>query len=252
MADDYPAKPLSNREVRSFAKRLRGYFGVAGERRVDVLSCAAKRKIWTIKGERRLDFQVLPDGNLGGDYGLTTYGQNTVTISIRQSVSTDALMGVGRARNTIAHEFGHAVMHDGPPMARRVLGNITPRWLKPFESAEHQAKVFAAAFLINDAIEDMPHTADEISIEFGISVESANIYLDKLVKERNRERDAERMLRIAADFRAATMPAPAKIPYLSAICPICSHQTIFPVGVKFLCQTCETIFDRFQDGDPDV
>jgi len=37
-------------------------------------------------------------------------------------------------------------------LPRRTVGNVTPKWIPAFQSAEHQAKVFAPALLVNDAI----------------------------------------------------------------------------------------------------
>jgi hypothetical protein len=82
-------------------------------------------------------------------------------------------------------------------MPRRALVNVTPKWLQPFESAEHQVKVFAPAFLTNDVIAETLSSAEEISIEFGISLESAKIYFEELTSLRDRELAAENLRRIA-------------------------------------------------------
>jgi hypothetical protein len=109
---------------------------------------------------------------------------------LKQSVRDQALVGDGRARQMLAHELGHAVMHDGVPMSRRTgaSGIGSPKWLKAFESAEHQAKVFAPAFLINDTIAGRASSPNDISVESGISLESANIYFEELTEHRNTRR----------------------------------------------------------------
>jgi Zn-dependent peptidase ImmA (M78 family) len=142
-------------------------------------------------------------------------------------------------------------MHDGVPMARRAAtaGNVMPNWLKPFESAEHQAKVFAAAFLILDTIASRLSSAEEISVEFGISLESANIYFEELSAFRNREKSAANVLRMADEFRALTLPASPKVHYMNERCSACGKSIVFPIGIKFMCDTCHTVIDRFQDGD---
>ena len=139
---------------------------------------------------------------------------------LKQSVRDQALIGDGRARQMLAHELGHAVMHDGVPMSRRTgaSGIGSPKWLKAFESAEHQAKVFAPAFLINDTIAGRASSPDDISVESGISLESANIYFEELTEHRNHEKSAAAVLRMADELRALTKPALPKTHYLNEIC----------------------------------
>ncbi len=243
---DYPVKPRSDQEIKRFAKRLREYFGVSNERRIDVIACAERRSIWTAKGERELRLELRPDD--GVDDGVTIYDQDAIIISIKRSVRHAAYMGDGRARNTFGHEFGHAVMHDGAPKSRRTLGNDKFKFIQPFESAEHQAKVFAPAFLINDEIAERISSAEEISVEFGISLESAKIYFDQLTARRTRGKSAENIQRMADEARAVLSPtkAIAKITFLTEACSVCRQPTVFPIGHKFMCQTCDTVFDRFQ------
>jgi len=249
MAHDYSVKSRSDDEVRQISKKTREFLGVADQHHVDVITCANQQHLKTEYGRKQLSLQIRPNSEMGEDDGSTSFGKGIVTIAIKQSVYDAAIMGEGRARNTFAHELGHAVMHDGPTMSRRTLGNVTPKYIKPFQSAEHQAKVFAPAFLINDAYAQTLADADEIAIAFGISLESAKIYFDQLTAERRRSPLGQRILQFAREFRESTMPAVPKIHYLNDPCNVCGNQTVFPVGTKFMCLTCDTVFDRFQDGD---
>jgi len=250
MTDDYRVKSRSNADVRELAKKARDYFGVAEDRYVDIRACMRREKIWTVTGERPLKFKVLPDAEMGRDDGLTIISDGIVTISIKASVADRAFFGEGRSRNTFAHELGHGVMwHDRAPMARRAMGNVTLKWLPPFESAEHQAKVFAPAFLINDQVLATLSTAEDISAEFGISLESANIVLQQFNADRDRAKNSERISRIAEEFRRSVEPPKFQIRFLTELCSVCRNQTLFPLGTKIMCQSCDTVFDRFQDGD---
>lgn len=153
MSDDFRVTRRSNAETRQPAKRLREFFGAAEARHIDVLECARRPKIWTINGERPLTLEVRADVEMPDADGITVEHDGIVTIRLTQSVHYQAYMGVGRARTTIAHELGHATLGHaahvrGAQLARRPQTNITPVWLPPYESAEHQAKVFAPAFLI--------------------------------------------------------------------------------------------------------
>lgn len=68
----------------------------------------------------------------------------------------------------------------GAVMARRSAGNVTPKWISAYKSAEHHARVFAPAFLINEAIARSLNSVDEISVRFGISRPSAEIYFEQI------------------------------------------------------------------------
>ena len=250
MTDDYRVKSRSNAEVRALAKKAREFFGVAEHRYVDILACLRRETIWTVKGDWPLKFKVRPDSEMGPHDGLTVITDGAVNISVKESVADRGFFGDGRSRNTLAHELGHGVMwHDGAPMARHAMGNVSPRWLQSFESAEHQARVFAPAFLINDSIVSTLSTAEDISAEFGISLESAGIVLKELIADRDRAENAERMLQIAKEFRRLVEPPKSQIRFLSEVCSVCRNQILFPLGTKIMCQTCDTVFDRFQDGD---
>jgi hypothetical protein len=254
MTDDYRVKPRSNQEIRKFANELRAYYGVANAVYIDILDCVKRDRIWTIRGVRRLNFLARPDNEMGRSDGSTITSKDAVTIAVKESVQDAASFGVGRARNTLAHELGHAVMHEGPPMHRRSDGNTKLKWLPPFESAEHQAKVFAPAFLVNDVVADTLDSAEEISVRFGISLESADIYFKELTEQRERTKNAERVRRVAqelaADFRESLNPSHSAIRYIEDVCTSCHRQTVLPIGIKFMCTTCGNVSDRFQDGDP--
>jgi hypothetical protein len=251
MDDDRRVKPLSNAEVRQHAKRLRKFFGLEQERRIDLIACLKSSRIWTVRGELPLAFHVRPDAELKVADAKTTTGKNGVLIEMRQSVFERLKVGEGRTRNTAAHELGHGVLHDGAEMPRLARGNVTPSWIPPYESSEHQVKVFAPAFLINDQVAETLQGASEVAIEFGISLESADIYYEKLLEQREREQTAKKIRSFADEFaQAAAAPSTPKLHYLSEPCHNCGNPTVFPVGNKFMCQTCNATSERLQDGDP--
>jgi hypothetical protein len=253
MSDDYKVAGRSNAEVRALAKKLRAYYGLSNNEFVDVLACFERRSIWTVRGERPLALELKSDVEMDGKDGKTTYEAGTVIVRAKRSVRHDAFLGSGRDRNTFAHELGHGVMHavtyGAIALARRTLEIKTPTWIKPFESAEHQTKVFAPAFLINDQIAARLSSAEEISVTFGISLESAEIYFAELIETRDRQTIAERISRGAREFHELVQPSSQTMRYMKDLCSVCQHATVFPVGAKFMCATCDTVYDRFQDGD---
>ncbi len=170
MANDYFVKDRSNDECRDLAKTARNWLGQGDAQCLDICECLTKGEIWTVYGVRRLVLEIKPDGEMGKDDAATTYAAGIITITVKQSCWDGAKRGQVRPRQTLAHELGHAVqghaeMHADVPMARRqgAAGKyIAPKdrpstyrsaeGLPASKSAEHQAKVFAPAFLINDRI----------------------------------------------------------------------------------------------------
>lgn len=250
MSDDFLVESCSNNEVRSLAKRAREFFGVADDHYVDVVACLKRDTIFTVKGERELIFEEIPDAEMGTADGLTSHVNGRVIIKIKESALFCAKVGDGRARNTVAHEIGHAVMHDRIGMPRRALENVRPKWIRPFESAEHQAKVFAAAFLINDRAAEGIASPEDLSLDFGISLESATIYINEHARSYEREKSKERVNRMAEEFIREVKGINRGPKFLDSPCTQCGRRTLLPLGSKFMCYSCESVFDHYQDGDP--
>lgn len=254
--DDFEVDPLRDLEVREHAKTLRRTLGWAKEERVDPLLLETATEIWTVRGKKPFALEFTSDAEMPGDSGLTVYEKPKIVVRIPRRVRAKAFMGDGYGRYTIAHEFGHAVLHvdklmKGAALPRRRIGNVTPRWIPKFKSAEHQAMVFAAALLINDDTARKLSTADEVSVQAGVSLTAARIYFEQVQEELARPAAAERVRKIADDVRAILSPKPvaSQITFLNEVCSCCGQQKLFPVGHKFMCQACGTVYDRFQDGD---
>jgi len=267
MSADYLVKDRSNEECIAFAKQARAWFGQSDAQFVDVCECATKDEIWTVYGIRPLALQIKPDEEMETDDAVTIYVNGTIIIAIKQSCWHGALRKQGRPRQTLAHELGHAVqghaeMRAGTPMARRqgaagkyVSAENRPSKFKSAEglpasrSAEHQAKVFAPAFLINDRIAETLSSAKEIALAFGISQRSAEIYFEQLTNRRNRRKSAERVRQMANEAIAVLSGRkPAPVRYLPSPCTACGEKKILPNSSGFQCQNCRKVFDH-QDGD---
>jgi hypothetical protein len=254
MSDDYRVKPRSDAEIRDLARKARAEFGFAHVSRLDPIACLNRDWIETTAGKKRLFFDVRPDAELGEDEAFTSYdflpdSRPCVRITVRDSVYQQAWLGLGRARMTLAHEIGHAILHQGIRMARRALGNLRYASIATYESAEHHARVFAAAFLIHPEIAAQLDSEEEISVEFGVSIEAARIYLQERRTNAARIETGRRMSRFAKELTESGTPS-RSIHFLDALCLVCSKKTLFSVGPKMMCQTCDTVFDRPQDGDP--
>jgi hypothetical protein len=257
MSDDYKVDGLSDAEIRTFGKRAREHLKLADADFVEVLDLESVTEIWTVLGPKPFRLEAVSDGDLPDDSGLTTYDGSRILVRIPRRIRHDAHLGHGYARFTIAHELGHGTLHlkkllQGVAMPRRRLGNVKPDWIPKFQSAERQAMVCAAAFLINDNTARKLTSADNIAVQFGLSLEAARIYFEQMLEEIERPAAAERVGRMAAEFKAAVAAktsAKPTIRFLNDPCSSCGEPKLFPVGHKFMCQTCNTVSDGFQDGD---
>ena len=254
MSDDYRVDGLSNDKVRAAGKQARRFLGIADADYVEVLDLEGVTEIWTVLGPKPFQFRVAPDADLPRDFGVTSYDGHGILTQIPECIRRDASLGHGYARFTIAHELGHGALHtrklqQGATMPRRRLGNVKAEWLPKFHSAEHQAMVFAAAFLINDDTARRLKSADDIAVQFGLSLEAARIYFEDMLEEMERPAAAKRVQKLAAAFKNSVIDKEKPITFLVDLCPACGQQKLFPVGAKFMCQACDAVFDRFQDGD---
>jgi hypothetical protein len=91
LSGDYRVGRRSDFEIRQVAKRARGYFGISKQHRVDVIACLNCNVIWTVTGQKRLNFQVRPDLEMGEIDGSTINAKGIVTIAVKQSVHDAAL-----------------------------------------------------------------------------------------------------------------------------------------------------------------
>jgi Zn-dependent peptidase ImmA (M78 family) len=99
---------------------------------------------------------------------------NPPHIAICGSVYRLAQRGDGRSRMTFAHELGHLVMHPGL-VKLRSSNTLSDRRMKYFESAEWQARKFAALFLVPDHIAIQFDSADQLATACQISSQAAQI-----------------------------------------------------------------------------
>jgi hypothetical protein len=255
--DDYVVDPLRDHEVRERAKTLRRELGWADAERVDPLSLESRTEIWTVRGKKPFKLELAADAEMPGDSGLTTYDGSNIVVKIPRHIRHKAFMGDGYARFTIAHELGHATLHldklmQGAALPRRMAGNVLPKWIPKFKSAEHQANVFGAALLINETTARELSSPEEISVQAGVSLTAARIYFEQVQEELARPAAAARVQKIADEVRealATPKASAATTAFLNDPCSCCGQQKLFPVGHKFMCQACDTVYDRFQDGD---
>ena len=152
---------------------------------------------------------------------------------------------------TLAHELAHGVMHYGAAKHRvtGATGATSFSRTNALELAEHQAKVFAAAFLIHDNQAGEFGSAQEISEEFGVSLQAAEIAFERLQRDEDRACRWLKRNALEEEVQSLLSPSISGLKYLPDPCVICEKKTVVPVGVKCVCQTCGNQTDRLQDGD---
>jgi hypothetical protein len=241
--DDYPLDGRSNRELRRIAARTRSSFNLREDEQVDIIACLRTGSVLTLTGRKNLALENVPDRDMGRDEGNTIHLDSGIVIRVRQTVYNQVVFGVGRARMTLAHELGHAVMHPGAPKARRMAGNITHRFIPAYKSAEHQAKVFASEFLIPESAISTLDSPEKISIKYGVSLEAAEYRFRDPTEANYRAEGAAKLAKLATELRSEPLH------YISERCTSCGNATLIPIGVKYLCHTCDAVTDQFTDGD---
>lgn len=116
---------------------------------------------------------VRPDFEMGDAEAYTEF--NPPQIAVRESIYKLAQKFDGRARMTFGHELGHLVMHPGAAKLRLESGNKSAQKIKPFESAEWQARKFGAFFLLPAHIVSQFGSFRELAANCQVSLQAAEI-----------------------------------------------------------------------------
>ncbi len=246
MSEDRRVPPLADKEIRGSARATLHAYGASNRRPVNIIRCQESGWIPTKMGRRKLIYRVVNDEKMGNVDGRTEFEGDTVVITAKRSVHEKAKWGDGRSRMTLAHELAHGVLHYGAPMFRSAdaVGTTELSRTSAAESAEHQAKVFASAFLIDDTVASTLPSPEDISTEFVVSLEAAKICFERLTEDAERARSAERVRQINATFQASMRKPTHQFNYTGDFCTNCGSATLIPVGIKLLCHTCGTVHDR--------
>jgi len=250
MSDDYLVPKRKNKEIRAEALSTKKFYETEKRRPVNIVHCLQSGKIPTRRGRKKLIYKVVDGESMGNRDGKTEFTAEAVIISVKRSIHQKAVWGDGRARMTLAHEPGHGVMHYGATLFRNTdaVGTTDLSETRASGSAEHQAKVFASAFLIDDEVAASLSSPEEISTEFLVSLEAAEICFERLAEEAERARSAERVRVSNEDFQDKMRDAVGGRPkrefqYTGDFCAVCGNAALLPMGIKLLCHTCGDVSD---------
>lgn len=143
LSDDH-GEPLSNDYIRRQALTLRYILGVENDAVTDVARILEHVLPEIAPG---FLFRVVPDGEIGGDGALTSWGPPC--ISLEETVYLGLASQTPRYRFTGLHELGHLILHGGRTQARNTqqVRNVSAR-----HSLERQANRFAVEFALPHAI----------------------------------------------------------------------------------------------------
>ena len=188
-------------------------------------------------GRKKLTYRVVDDEEMGTQDGRTEFAKGEVIITVRKSVHEKATWGDGRSRMTLAHELAHGVLHYDVPMYRAygAAGTTELSERNAAASAEHQAKVFASAFLIHDEFASTLRSVDDISAEFGVSLEAAGICFERLTE---RTQAKEHVRQVNERFQTDMRPPAHQPSYSEEACRECRNTTLLPIPFGLLCLTC--------------
>ncbi len=123
------------------------------------------------------ELQICDSNELGVNHGLTSPDENIVRI--REDVYNRACDGAGRDRMTMAHEFGHLILHRNIGMARLPADAVIPVYM----DSEWQANCFGGELLICATHIHACSGVMETANTFGVSTQAAATQLEQYKRE---------------------------------------------------------------------
>jgi hypothetical protein len=170
MTDDFRVAGRSAKQIEATALAWRDSLGVANDWSPNMVRLL-ESKIPKLIPEFAL--VVRPDSEMGDAEAYTEF--DPPHIAVRGSVYALALRDDGRSRMTFAHELGHLVMHPGAVKLRSQNSFETASTIRIFESAEWQARKFAALFLVPDHVAILFDSAEQLAECCKVSPQAAKI-----------------------------------------------------------------------------
>lgn len=149
-----------------------------------------------------LHIEFLCDEKMSDDEARTEF--EPLRICVRESLRDAVANEVPRLRSTLAHELGHAVLHDVMPKSRKNSGDGKVAYLAAFKVEEGEAWIFARAFLMPSWKVQQVSSALELSIKCRVSLEMAEIRFARASHLRRSRREPP-SVRVALDRLKSTV-----------------------------------------------
>lgn len=177
----YKVPPHSTAHIRGVVHRFKEFLGIRSEKVsiVKIIELLAAREAIGFESVESLGSSI--EGETTLEYSPS--GKSRPVIRLPEYVYDSACLGDGRARFTIAHELGHAILHGN---SLRSLNRDTEKAgeHKHYEDSEWQAHTFASELLMDSRYIKKGDTIADVSERFGTSLEASRIRLEKLNRSR--------------------------------------------------------------------
>ena len=162
------AEPLSRKDIRIMANKIRTIEGSKGEFYFDIVHFL---DVTLPKLDEGFTFRIMPKSEMGECHGLTYPDRNE--IQVREDVYDRACNGSGRDRLTMAHELFHLLHHE-----KSNISFARSDTIETFRVPEWQADAFGGELLIpHDMAKGMP--AEEVAAKCKVSLAAARCQLKK-------------------------------------------------------------------------
>ena len=143
--DSYKAIPLSRKKIREITKLIRKSLNIPDNSSFPIIVFLER-----IIDKFGYDYDICEENELKYDYAITIPSKKQ--LKIREDVYLRAINNVPRDLFTIAHEIGHALLHDNDTI---VLARSEDK-VRAYEDPEWQANTFAAELMVpSDVITGM-------------------------------------------------------------------------------------------------
>jgi hypothetical protein len=230
LVDDYPVPFLHDAEVQNLAIRWREKLN-----QHFVGNCLDVRALLSDVGNALgspIAVESRADSGMGRANAFVSPDRKTAYM--RDSLIGGAAAGDPKAVFDVAHELGHIIMHPpSAPLARMATRDNHHKFLRPEESAEHQANVFARSFLMTDDEVSRYPTAEALAEHCCAPLEEAQRRLAEY------GRTTGKRLKNADDPPAIGTIAKARLMgYETFPCPDCLNLTLLRAGPCLTCGTC--------------
>jgi hypothetical protein len=205
---------LTARQIKAIVKDLLVRCGMEGLVSIDIVRLIEGYLVPHLPGGLRIEFYDQVEGQ---PPAYVSY--NPLTLSVDREIWRDAKEGEPGARNILAHEIGHIVMHKRDDLGYSFGKGSQLKAPPEDESAEWQANVFGHFLMVTDnaLIEKMPllHKAADIG---------APVWVVASVLNYDEARDI---------FTFVAAPT-----YGGDLCGECGNFTLSRGGVNLCCEAC--------------
>jgi Zn-dependent peptidase ImmA (M78 family) len=171
-----PKRPQNVEALARAARELRVRLGIDSQHQPNIIDALYSLKsLGFIADFVRVNDHAMPDAE-------ARFNSRARKIFLRESTYFAAMKGEKRARWTIAHEIGHAILGHSGVRFRRSLPTNAKQRISEVRLQELEAHRFAAEFLTPAHLIDLSliDSEGQLASLFGISTRAARIRLDEL------------------------------------------------------------------------